>query len=219
MKAYIYLLRNIINGKVYVGKTLKDPEKRLKEHLSDRLKPSEQHRPLYKAMNKYGPESFILEIVEECQAEEAADKEIYWIAYYNSYHYGYNATKGGDGKMYINHAKILDLFDNTKMTQKEIAKECGCCVDTVREVVGNNRENVDWSKRLINNPSVSKNLLTHPKPVICLETGTIFHSTIAAGNWLTEIGKSPNNNSHNKVSAVCNGKRKQAYGYHWRYLN
>ena len=220
MRAYIYLLRNIINGKVYVGKTLKDPEKRLKEHLSDRLKPSEQHRPLYRAMNKYGPESFTLEIVEECQAEEAADKEIYWIDYYNSYHFGYNATKGGDGKMYIDHAKILDLFDNTELTQREIAKECGCCVDTVREVVGSNRENADWSKRLANNENIERNnLLSQPKLVICVETGTVFHSAVAAGNWLTETGKSTSNNSRSKVADVCNGKLKQAYGYHWQYLN
>lgn len=50
-------------------------------------------------MNKYGIEHFHIEQLEECSAENSAEREEYWIAKLNTYgHTGYNATRGGDSK-------------------------------------------------------------------------------------------------------------------------
>ncbi len=49
------------------------------------------------------------------------------------------------------------------------------------------------------------------KPVVCVETGQNFGSASAAANWF-------NCASGANISAVCNGKRKAALGYTWRYL-
>jgi len=77
--AFIYVITNDINNKQYVGKTNGNIQKRFHEHVLDSRKRRCEKRPLYNAMRKYGVEHFYIEILEECLAEEAANKEIYWI--------------------------------------------------------------------------------------------------------------------------------------------
>lgn len=50
-------------------------------------------------MNKYGSEHFHIKLIEETNNPE--ERERYWIQYYDSYHNGYNATLGGDGKCWL----------------------------------------------------------------------------------------------------------------------
>ena len=212
--AYIYIIKNDINDKVYIGKTNFSIEKRWKEHLEDATKKRINHRPLYYAINKYGKEHFYISQIEQCTVEESADREKYWINFYNSYHNGYNATKGGDGKTYLNYKKILKLIDETNLSQKEIANICNCCVDSVGNIAHIYRNEINWHQRNKNH----KSLLAQPKKVECLETKTIFNSTLEAGNWLVKINKTKSNSCRTHISAVCKGKRKTAYGYHWRYV-
>lgn len=129
--AYIYKIVNEVNGKVYIGKTNYTIQKRFKEHLHDRNRRKMQKRPLYAAMNKYGPENFTVHLVEEVPVQKASQREIYWIKYYNSYHNGYNATFGGDGKPYMDYKAISQKYKEIG-NEIETAKCCNCCVDTVR---------------------------------------------------------------------------------------
>ena len=69
------------------------------------------NRPLYRAFKKYGIDNFQLSIIEECNDIEVDAKEIYWIEYYGSFKYGYNATLGGDGKHYCDYDLIFALYD------------------------------------------------------------------------------------------------------------
>ena len=66
-------------------------------------------------MNKYGINNFIIEQIEEVDTdEEACEKEKYWIEFYGSFKYGYNATKGGDGKAYADYDLIYALWNEGK---------------------------------------------------------------------------------------------------------
>lgn len=58
---YIYKITNQINGKIYIGKTLKDISSRWREHCKAAKKVCCEKRPLYMAINKYGIENFKIE--------------------------------------------------------------------------------------------------------------------------------------------------------------
>jgi len=62
MKA-IYKWTNLINGKVYIGKSV-DVAKRLREYRYEVKQQSK--RPIIQALIKYGFENFKFEIIENC---------------------------------------------------------------------------------------------------------------------------------------------------------
>lgn len=95
----IYIIKNKINNKCYIGKS-KNVKNRLQYgHL--RLLNNNKHYNEYLqySWNKYGSINFEFNIIEECEEKELNEKEKYWIKYYksNNREYGYNLTSGGDG--------------------------------------------------------------------------------------------------------------------------
>ena len=103
MDAGIYMFKNKINGKCYVGQA-KSLKKRINHHYSN-IKTQRYNLPIYKAINKYGIENFDLIILKEYPQDinkkilcNQMDKdEKYYIEKYDSYLNGYNCTLGGDG--------------------------------------------------------------------------------------------------------------------------
>ena len=47
---------------------------------------------------------------------------------------GYNATKGGDGKVLYDHTEIIELA-RLGYTSKQISDKVGCCPDTIYTVL------------------------------------------------------------------------------------
>ena len=201
--AYIYKITNDINGKIYIGKTEFSIIKRLDEHIHDAFRERNEKRPLYAAMRKYGAEHFHIELIEE--TDNPNEREIYWIEQYGSFKKGYNATRGGDGKKYLDYELIIKTYNEVKI-QAEVARLLNISVDSVHNVLVNNNIN------LISGPEVSAKAFG--KPVAQLDKNTlevikIFPSVIAAEN---ELG------IQRHIAAVCNGKRKTAGGYSWKYI-
>lgn len=91
----IYKITNKINNKVYIGQTKQTVEARWKRHLQ--CAKSKVNRYLYNAMNHYGYDNFVLEVIEQCDDTLLDEREKYWIQYYNSFNNGYNMTLGGGG--------------------------------------------------------------------------------------------------------------------------
>ena len=96
----IYCVKNIVNEKVYVGKSV-DIEKRWKDHKNGYNNPnsSQYISYFYNALRKYGFNSFEFSVLEECTEDKLNDREIFWINKFqsNNREYGYNTTDGGDG--------------------------------------------------------------------------------------------------------------------------
>lgn len=204
---YIYKIANDVNNKIYIGKTLKDVQSRWKEHCRDYLRESEEKRPLYRAMNKYGVNHFSIEVVEECNSEILSDREKYWIEFYGSFKYGYNATLGGDGTRYCDYDLIYALYNQNK-TVKEIAQITGYTSDTCMValesfgICSQERKRRGWDA------------ICKPVAKIDKNTGEILsvYSSIKAA--YADLGKQ--HSGH--IAEVCSRKRKTAYGFSWIYI-
>lgn len=137
--AFVYIIKNRINDKVYIGKTSSQSvEERFFGHLCDSSKKKYQKsRVLYAAMKKYGKENFYVEELEgELTDEEACKREIYYINKYRSFVgfkdcKGYNMTPGGDGHRYANYDVIIETFIKNNYDKKRTAKELHCTRRTV----------------------------------------------------------------------------------------
>ena len=93
----IYKITNLINGKIYVGQTVKTLEERFQKHCWGTTEKDKYHlnMAIKKAIKKYGKENFTIELIEQVEKDKLDEREVYWISFYNSYQKGYNCTLGG----------------------------------------------------------------------------------------------------------------------------
>ena len=106
----IYKITNNLSRKSYIGITSKTINERLDAHIeaseTGRFNKNGTMYALYAAFNKYGIDSFSVELLEEDMClEEAQEKETYYIQEYNTYGggkslpnlpRGYNESYGGE---------------------------------------------------------------------------------------------------------------------------
>ena len=132
MKGSIYIIRNTINNKVYIGQTTQTIGIRFTNHkMASR---TGEDTKFYRAMRKHGEENFYPELLEHVEVEDLNDRERYWIKYYDSYYGGYNSTLGGDQPYRINYDKVKELWDNG-MSIGEIAQTMGHAGDAISRIL------------------------------------------------------------------------------------
>ena len=98
MQPIIYGIKNLINEKIYVGKSI-NVKLRKKAHENSFIRKQAVNIHLQRAVDKYGIENFAFIILEEVTLDNINEKEQHWISHFNSFNekYGYNKTMGGDG--------------------------------------------------------------------------------------------------------------------------
>jgi group I intron endonuclease len=95
-KGYVYLIKNLVNGKCYVGQTVKSVKKRTKEHF--RAARNGSGYAIHKAIRKYGEGAFSINLLVTCDASILDTLERYFIKSYGTSIFsgsGYNMTLGG----------------------------------------------------------------------------------------------------------------------------
>ena len=130
---FIYVIKNDVNDKIYIGQTSRSIEVRWKEHVR-------QHNCIiYKAINKYGIEHFWIEQIEECDDALLNEREKYWIQQYKAFESGYNQTIGGQDSTIMTQKvdEVLQLW-NQGLTINRIVLETGLNVETVRGYLNKN---------------------------------------------------------------------------------
>lgn len=202
----IYKITNLINGKVYIGKTERSIEKRFKEHLSD-SKSDSINRPLHSAIKKYGFSNFKIELLEE--TEECNEREMFWIKYYNSYDCGYNATVGGDGKITVDRELINNLYLSNNFNAAKVCEITGHNISTVRVILK------DFNHNLILNRKEHLKI-----KVYCKTVNLIFNSVTEASCYLVEkYNKDCDPKAYiSHISSCCKGKRKSILKHEFEYL-
>ena len=101
-KPCLYLIKNSVNGKHYVGQTICGFKQRMRKHQcawSDCT-------ALKRAIAKYGWDNFQCEIIMYCNREFLDEYERRFIQIYDSFgKNGYNLTKGGGGMSGFKHSE------------------------------------------------------------------------------------------------------------------
>ena len=202
LKWTIYMHRNKINGKVYIGQTYKNPKDRWLNGNGYK------NQVFYRAIEKYGWDNFEHIILEENLTQEEANKqEMYWINYYQS-----NNPQYGAKYSYHSEATIQKLKDTWTKERREqqsdrMKKEWNENREKWLKILENNKQIAKKPDRTgENNPMYGKSRMHenagNKKAVICVETGEVFITVIDAARW---VG-SESLKSH--ISAVCKGTRK-----------
>ena len=105
---FIYKITNIVNGKVYIGQTIRPIKDRFKRHINDAMN-NVISTHFSKAIRKYGEDNFVIEQIDTAQTQDELNKkEQEYIRLYNSIKEGYNETdslyKSG-GNTYLSKTK------------------------------------------------------------------------------------------------------------------
>ena len=209
--AYIYEIINDINNKIYIGKTEFSIEKRFEEHCKDAFRLRCEKRPLYAAMRKYGIEHFHIELIEETDRPE--EREIYWIELKQSFKNGYNATRGGDGRKYIDYDLVIDTYDKLKDITAT-SKKLGIHSKTISEILHTKDIDIKSPYEILQE-KIGKPIDQYTLNEEYIQT---FPSATSAAKALGKIqDKQTDRGASSHICDVCNGKRKTAYGYIWKY--
>lgn len=210
MRGYIYKITSKVNNKIYIGQTIRPIKERFSEHLRS-ADGKYNNQPLYDAMNKYGKDNFVIELIGEYDYEELNEYESLFIEQYDSYNSGYNATLGGEGRPVHNYEELANEFITSGLSISKYAENNFIRESTVRtalEIAGLTETYRDLFPEY--------NTRFNPKPVCMLDKKTrgfirSFNSVHQALKYLNK------ENDRGHIREVCNGKRKSAYGYKWKY--
>ena len=220
----IYIHRNKVNGKVYVGQATGDPHKRWGINGTNYRKQPD----FWQAIQQYGWDNFSHIILEEnLTQEEANAREKYWIKELKAQSEGYNRTGGGKGAYHLSEEAAQKKAENMakywsspegRIQAKRHSEECKGSKNPMygkqhtkeaKQRISESRlgeKNVNWNKTGV------KNHLS--KPVYCIELNRFFGSCSEADRFI--------NKSAGMVSKCCNGNIKTAGQYngislHWRF--
>jgi len=119
----IYLLKNKLNGKCYVGQTIKTLEERIYRH---KYKSDNKKMPISSAIKKYKFENFESTVLKECFSQEELDtSEIYFVNSLNTWApNGYNLRAGkGRGALSEETKRKIGLGNKGKKASDETKKK------------------------------------------------------------------------------------------------
>lgn len=229
-KYIVYLHVNKINGKIYVGITRQEPNIRWRNGNGYR-----NNIYFNKAINKYGWNSFEHIIVfKNIPKDLACIEERLLIKRYRKQGICYNIANGGEGSQaFPEEAKeklrkyvgplasqygkehTLEQRQHQSEVMKELWKEQRehrlhmLLTRMVKKGPENGMYGRKPSEKCINR---MKEIFSKPVLMIDKITGNVlkeFPSASEAERFLNKKG--------HHISCCCNGKRKTAYGYKWRY--
>lgn len=140
MKGGVYVIRNTVNGKVYVGST-KNFGRRFYAHRSELSKNKHHSQKLQRAWLKYGEGSFVFEKVIVCGIKNLLEYEQAVIGFYSSCSNGYNILpKAGSREGHKHSQRSLSLLRKSQRVNRKKYEWKGkmLCLAEIAEL-----ENVD----------------------------------------------------------------------------
>ena len=217
---YIYLITNKINGKQYIGQTIRDDiNTRWKQHKNNKS----ANMPISHAYNKYGIENFKFQIICICFDEDCNKFEKEYIQKFNTISpNGYNLREGGENSRHhpdtINKLSKI-MKDKWKITNhpciglkysEEYKKKMS---DSVKQTLKEKKINgVEQNIKCLENLKEASE--KRKRKIAQYSKENIL---IKEYNSITDAEKYTNINNR-RISEVCNLKSKSAGGFIWKFV-
>lgn len=189
MGSGIYQIRNIVNGKIYIGSAV-NLYKRKIDHFTTLVKNKHHNDYLQKSYNKYGKDAFTFEVLFTCLKEDLIRLEQYHI---NNYNPEYNICRVAGSVLGVKRSEQTKI----KMSKSQIGKK--------------------HSEETKKKQSIAKKgTISHLKKPICQLAldGIVINQfpSIKDAAVNTSIGSRTINN-------CLTGRSFTAGGYKWKYVN
>jgi group I intron endonuclease len=190
----IYKITNP-KGRVYIGQSINIP-KRFKYYTYGY---SQKQRRLYNSLNKYGCDSHIFEVIEECDVKNLNERERFWQDKYDV------LSKAGlncELTSSLNGRRVLSEESKRKISEKNKGKNNGMYGHKHSKEFILQRRNYKHTKENLKKISKASQGENNPnsKTVLCLQSG-IFYGCV--GDAAKAI-----NVSYDSLKQWLNGRRK-----------
>lgn len=213
----IYLHRNTINNKVYIGQTvyIENPNIRWGSNGTGYAKQPE----FYADIVAYGWENFNHEILEtNLDTIEADTKEKEYIALYDATNpeKGYNRSPGGSAVSLETRKKMSENWHEKSLKRAQLASETMKQLNASRTYLTGPDH-----PRYGDHSKTGANAL-RKRAVQCLETGEVFPTMTLASQWCNPNGS----NLRSHIAAQIRGERSYCGRHpetneklHWKYID
>ncbi len=212
----IYMAHNNINGKIYIGQTVKGLKRRKLQHLS-RARNGHDELVLYRSIRKYGEDSFSWKILEICYSScELEEMEYHYIKQYDSIKNGYNLyfnVQNQAGKNNPNYGNKMSLESRNSISK------------LAKERLKDKRNHPFYKKAHSEETKQKLRLINLNRPLITEETRekmslaqrnkapyTINSKKIRRGKDHHSYGKPLSESRKEKMSSAFSGKDNPFYG-------
>lgn len=203
---FIYLITNLLNGKRYVGQTVRPLRRRFTLHANDK-----RSHILSRAIQKSGRENFTIEKLEECQSPAEMDsREQFWIGSLGTVcPKGYNLHGGGQGCRTVLEITKQKLRRAWKLRQPDSAEtRARKSLSAKKRISANKSLYVSYLKKSYGH---RKGLAAqNRRPVRCSNGNTY----VSAAHASSSLGL-----DHSSVSAAARGRLRQTGGYSFEYID
>jgi group I intron endonuclease len=222
---WIYLIKNKVNGKCYVGQTIK---KRVEQRWSEHRR--HPQGCLKYAFARYGPENFefstICEIPEGDGWRESLDaREIFEIMERNTLvPSGYNIETGGNTNKIV-HPETRKKISEANTGQKRTIETCIKISENTRGL-----KRSDETRQRIRESRIGTKATAESKSKMSIARSGVNNSNLKSveqwskdGETLIEVHHSLKSaaikvglKTASKISECCHGGRKSAGGFYWK---
>lgn len=244
-KSGIYLIRNTLNNKVYIGKSINIASRMYSHKRALRKNDSKSENAHFiNAWNKYGEDAFeyiVLEYIDKNRIdfeEFSKERELFWINCYNSVdrNLGYNLRRDSATNMMVHpetaHKLSLRTGENNanfgnKWTegQKKKASEKFKKMFKSGELKPISKESIEkahlnklknWEENPESKEKFIENLSKAKTKYSIYQYDKVTKELINIWERVKDITlKNPNYKVHN-IYAVCSGEKPSIYGYIWK---
>lgn len=188
------------NGKSYIGIT--------SQKLTDRWRRGKGYSEttyVYKAIQKYGWDNIEHKVLyENLTKEQAEAKERELIQQFNTMNpeYGYNLTRGGEGKLQYDYEQIISLWESG-LTMVQISDVCGISVSRLNRFL----DERGYSRQQNKAKQLERKVNQYDLDGHYLYTHDSLKKAAEAIGIMSNAG----------ICQCCQEKMRQTHGYQWKY--